>query len=74
MNEIKRGHNPDDHPDNSGNHHDARPYWKRAHRSVSFWVAVFLMLAAMTIYVLSNDPGEWHRGQPRQLIAVPAGN
>jgi hypothetical protein len=70
---MKTNHNPDDHPENGGNHHDARPYWKRAHRSVSFWVAVFLMLAAMTIYVLSNDLGGW-RGQPRQLIAIPAGN
>ncbi|HXD00242.1 MAG TPA: hypothetical protein VN048_12950 [Verrucomicrobiae bacterium] len=74
MNEIKHGHNPDDHPDNSGNHHDARPYWKRTLRCARFWVAVFLMLAAMIIYVMSGDLSAWHRGQPRQPIAAPAGN
>jgi hypothetical protein len=74
MSEIKQDHNPYDRPDNSGNHHDHRPYWKRAHRSVSFWVAVFLMLAAMLIYVMSDDLGGWHRGQSRQPISAPGGN
>ena len=74
MNEIKHGHNPYDQPDNSANRHDARPCWKRAHRSIGFWVAVILMLAAMAIYVMSDDLGGWHRGQSRQPIAAPAGN
>ncbi len=74
MNEIKHGHNSCDQPDNSGNLQTPRPYWKRAHRSVSFWVAVILMLAAMIIYVLSNDLAGWQQQQPRQPIAAPAGN
>ena len=74
MNEIKHGSNPYDHPDNSANLHDARPYWKRAHRSVGFWVAVILMLAAMAIYVMSDDLGGWRRGQSRQPIVAPAAN
>ena len=36
-------------------HHDQRPYWKRAHRDWRIWVALFFMLAAMAIYVLSDD-------------------
>jgi hypothetical protein len=74
MNEIKHEHDPYDRPDNSGNHHDRGPYWKRAHRSLSFWVGVILMLTAMIIYVMSGDLGGWHRGQPRQPISIPAGN
>jgi hypothetical protein len=74
MSEVKQAHNPRDRPDNSGNHHDHRPYWKRAHRSVSFWVAVVLMLAAMVIYVMSDDLGGWPHGRQRQSISVPAGN
>jgi hypothetical protein len=67
-------HNPRDRPDSSGNHHDHRPYWNRAHRSVGFWVAVFLMLAAMVIYVMSDDLGGGHHGRRRQPISVPVGN
>jgi len=69
MNEIKHGHNPYDHPDNSANHHDARPYWKRAHRSVGFWVALVLMLAAMVIYVMSDDLAIRPRRQMQQPIS-----
>ena len=74
MSEIKHDRNPYDRPDNSANQPDRRPYWKRAHRSVGFWVAVFLMLAAMIVYVMSNDLGGWHRGKARQPISVPVGN
>jgi hypothetical protein len=35
--------------------HDHGPYWKRAHRDWRFWVGLVLMLAAITIYVLSED-------------------
>ena len=34
---------------------DPRPYWKRAHHDWRIWVALFFMLAAITIYVLSDD-------------------
>jgi len=32
-----------------------RPYWKRAHHDWKFWVAMFLMFAALAMYILSND-------------------
>jgi len=32
-----------------------RPYWTRAHRDWRVWVALFFCLAAIAIYVLSND-------------------
>jgi hypothetical protein len=31
------------------------PYWKRVHHHWYFWVALFLMFAAITIYILSED-------------------
>jgi hypothetical protein len=36
-------------------HHDPGPYWKRAHRSPLFWAGLVLMLAAISIYVLSEN-------------------
>jgi hypothetical protein len=36
-------------------HLDQRPYWKRAHRDWRIWVALVAMLAAITIYILSED-------------------
>jgi hypothetical protein len=34
---------------------DRRPYWKRAHHDWKFWVAMVMMLAALAMYVVSND-------------------
>jgi hypothetical protein len=36
-------------------HHEHRPYWKRAHHDWRFWVALGLMLAAMFIYLMTDD-------------------
>jgi hypothetical protein len=30
------------------------PYWKRAHKSGFFWISVFFILLAMTIFVLTD--------------------
>jgi len=32
------------------------------------------MLAAMLIYVMSDDLGGWHRGKPRQPLAGSVGH
>ena len=32
-----------------------RPYWKRAHHDWKFWVAVFLMLLGMGVYIVTLD-------------------
>jgi hypothetical protein len=34
---------------------DTPPYWKRAHHDWRFWVGLLSMLAAITIYALSDD-------------------
>jgi hypothetical protein len=33
----------------------APPYWRRMHHDWRFWVALVLMLAAITIYILSEN-------------------
>jgi hypothetical protein len=33
----------------------APPYWRRMHRDWRFWVALVLMLAAISIYILSEN-------------------
>ena len=42
-------------PNSNSVQKDHRPYWKRAHRDWRVWVAVFLMVVCMVIYVLSQD-------------------
>jgi hypothetical protein len=58
------------HPGNPGNA-PQRPYWQRAHRDWKFWVGLVLMLAAMMIYVVTNNlalrPG---RPPQRQMPAL----
>jgi hypothetical protein len=44
--------------------HAQLPYWKRAHRDWRFWVGLVSMLAAITIYVMSDDLALLPRGQP----------
>jgi hypothetical protein len=60
-------------PANGGVHHDGRPYWKRAHHDWRFWVAVFLMFAAMMIYVMSDDLAWRPRRQVQQPVSGAVG-
>jgi hypothetical protein len=46
-------HHKDVDPDNIDRGHI--PYWKRAHHDWRFWVGLTLMLAAMAVYVASDD-------------------
>jgi hypothetical protein len=58
MNEPERAHHPQ-------GDHDHHPYWKSAHRDWRVWVVVGSMLAAMTIYVMSNDLAWGPRSEPK---------
>ena len=60
-------------PSHDGAHHDDRPYWKRAHHDWRFWVAAFLMFAAMTIYVMSDDLALRPRSHPQQTPSGAVG-
>ena len=55
MHENNYGHPGNEGPARDPVHPDHRPYWKRAHHDWRFWVALLFMLAAITIYVLSDN-------------------
>jgi hypothetical protein len=55
MIESNYGHHGNEGPQRERIHHREIPYWKRAHHDWRIWVALFFMLAAITIYVLSDD-------------------
>jgi hypothetical protein len=73
MNEAKHGRHRHGGPDRDSVHHGHSPYWKRAHHDWRFWVAVFLMFAAMIIYVMSNDLALRPRSQPQQPLSGAVG-
>jgi hypothetical protein len=56
MDDLERikQHHGGPHLDGSSPH---RPYWKRAHRSPFFWIAAFMMLLAMYIFVTTDSFG-----------------
>jgi hypothetical protein len=74
MNEINHSHHQHGDPNGGSVHHGGRPYWTRAHRDWRVWVGVVLMLAAMTVYLMTDDLAGWRHSRPRQPIAGPAGN
>jgi len=41
-------------PHNNDNS-DTRPYWRRAHHDWRFWIAMVLMVAAISTYVVTQD-------------------
>ncbi|MGD0295608.1 MAG: hypothetical protein ABSE86_00745 [Bryobacteraceae bacterium] len=59
MSETNYGHHGNEGPDPGSVHHAAPPgqlpYWKRAHHDWRFWVGLFFMSAAITIFVLSDN-------------------
>ena len=74
MSESNYGYHGNEGQDRDSVHHGRTPpYWKRAHHDLRFWVGVFFMFAAITIYVLSDDLALLPRGQPRQPLSGTAG-
>ena len=56
MNQTNLHHHGNEGPDgNIVQHGHHLPYWKRAHHDWRFWIGLFLMLAAITIYVMSDN-------------------
>jgi hypothetical protein len=41
-----------------------RPYWKRMHQDWRVWIAVFLMLVAMMIYIMTDYLAWFPPGAP----------
>ncbi|MGA2098476.1 MAG: hypothetical protein ABSH39_19445 [Candidatus Acidiferrum sp.] len=55
MHESKLNHRQQVAVDGEHVHHDPGPYWKRAHHDWRFWIGMFLMLMAITVYFMSDD-------------------
>jgi hypothetical protein len=73
MSENKRSHRHHGEQDPNGDHHGQRPYWTRAHHDWKFWVALSLMLAAMFIYVMSDDLAFRPHRQVQQSLSGTVG-
>jgi hypothetical protein len=73
MNERNYGHPGNEGPERERAHPVRRPYWKGAHRDWRVWVALFFCLAAITIYVLSDDLSFFPSGIRRQPISDTRG-
>lgn len=69
MNELKHSHHQHEGPNGDGPHQFHRPYWKRAHRDWRLYVAVFLMLAAMIVYLMTNDLAWGPGSQPQPPVS-----
>jgi hypothetical protein len=74
MNEVNPSHQSHGDPNGGSVSSRSRPYWTRMHRDWRVWVGVILMLAAMIIYLMTNDLAWGPHTQPRQPISSPAGN
>jgi len=73
MSENKRSHRHHGEHDHNGDQQGQRPYWTRAHRDWKFWGDLFLMHAAMIIYVMSDDLAFRPRHQPQPPLSGGVG-
>ncbi len=73
MNEIKHSHNKNEEHDRNSVHQGHRPYWTHAHRDWRFWGVMFLMFAAIIIYVMSENLSLRPRILPQQPLSGVVG-
>jgi hypothetical protein len=73
MNEIKHTHQQYGDPNIASVDHGHGPYWKRAHRDWRVWAGVVLMLAAMIIYLMTDDLAWRPRIQPQPPLSNTVG-
>ncbi|MGB8472708.1 MAG: hypothetical protein WCE61_01335 [Candidatus Acidiferrum sp.] len=55
MPEGKHNHKQNVAVDGEHAHHESAPYWKRAHHDWRFWIGMFLMVVAISVYFMSDD-------------------
>jgi hypothetical protein len=73
MSEIIHGHHRHESGDGKLIAPVERPYWTRAHRDWRVWVALFFCMAAITIYVLSDDLSFFPSGLRHQPAPIAFG-
>jgi hypothetical protein len=69
MNERKKSSHQHGKPTRDSIRHDQDPAWKRAHHDWRVWVGLFFMLAAITIYIFSEDLSFFPRGHRHQPVS-----
>ena len=74
MTYMKQTHHSQEVPDSGIVQQSNGPYWKRMHHDWRFWVALLLMIAAMMIYVMSEDFAWLPRGRSQEQRQTPAEN
>jgi hypothetical protein len=74
MTYIKQTHHAEEVSESGTVQQSNRPYWKRAHKDWRFWIALLLMIAAMIIYVVSEDFAWLPRNRLQQPRQTPAEN
>jgi len=74
MTYLKQTHHSEEVPESGTVQQSNRPYWKRVHKDWRFWIALLLMIAAMIIYVVSEDFAWLPRGRSQEPRRTPAEN
>jgi hypothetical protein len=74
MNDIKQSNHLHRGQDSDSVQKSERPYWKRAHADWRFWVAIFLMIAAMIVYIVTEDFSMWPRNWLQHPHQSSSGN
>jgi hypothetical protein len=72
MSEMKHSEHQTGDP-KGGSVHPGGPYWTRAHRDWRVWTGVVLMLAAMVVYLMTNDLARRPHIQSQQPLLDAAG-
>jgi hypothetical protein len=72
MHESQHNHGPQVAVDGEHVHHDPGPYWKRAHHDWRFWIGMFLMVVAISVYFMSDDLSLVPSSQPRPPTSTAA--
>ena len=70
MNENEHNHEPPQGQNYILTQQDHRPRWKRIHHTWSFWIFLFLMLVAITYYIVSVN----FAFAPQQQVKQPSEN
>jgi len=73
MNEVMQSSHQHGKPARDSIRHAPDPYWKRAHHDWRVGVGLFFMMAAITIYVLSDDLSFFPSGHRQQRVTDATG-
>jgi hypothetical protein len=68
MSENEEGAHGHNRPSGDSTIERRRPYWTRAHKDWKFWIVLVGMVAAMVIYVVSQDLSIGPRGQQHEPV------